>query len=250
MRPAIVESSLRFPFPGWNEGLTTSAPLVLMGTDGVKSWPVRKDGPLEIIPVDLVAAGILIATSATLVGKNKAVYHLATADVNPVMSPRLVAFLGMTSRYKHKHKKSGNKLANLWKAYVETRVVTIEQLKAQRARVHRGLDIIHAALNLLKAILAEQIVRPYLRSLRLTRRQLRQQEQTLDTFLPFMINNNFIFETRNIQAIYQMLTDEDRRRLIWDPENLDWADYWVNIHTKGIEKWIRPVYMKQAAAAA
>src|SRR6185369_8924382 len=30
VRPAIVESSLRFPFPGWNEGFTTSAPLVLM----------------------------------------------------------------------------------------------------------------------------------------------------------------------------------------------------------------------------
>ena len=60
MRPAIVESSMQFPFPGWNEGFTTSAPLVFMGGSGVKGWPVRKDGPLEIIPVDLVAAGILI----------------------------------------------------------------------------------------------------------------------------------------------------------------------------------------------
>src|SRR5205085_5878709 len=51
VRPAIVESSMRFPFPGWNEGFTTSAPLVLMGGSGVKGWPVRKDGPLEIIPV-------------------------------------------------------------------------------------------------------------------------------------------------------------------------------------------------------
>ncbi len=65
VRPAIVESSLRFPFPGWNEGFTTSAPLVLMGGGGVKGWPVRRDGPLEIIPVDLVASGILIVTAAS-----------------------------------------------------------------------------------------------------------------------------------------------------------------------------------------
>ena len=39
-----------------------------------------------------------------------------------------------------------------------------------------------------------------------------------------------------------MLTSEDRKRLSWDPESIDWADYWVNIHTKGIEKWIRPVF--------
>jgi len=88
VRPAIVESSLHFPFAGWNEGFTTSAPLVLMGGDGVKGWPVR-NGPLEIIPVDLVASGILIVTAAVLCGKNKRVYHLASADENPIMLPRL-----------------------------------------------------------------------------------------------------------------------------------------------------------------
>jgi long-chain acyl-CoA synthetase len=242
VRPAIVESSLRFPFAGWNEGFTTSAPLVLMGGEGVKGWPVRKDGPLEIIPVDLVASGILIVTAAVLCGKSKPVYHLASADENPIMLPRLVAFLGMNSRYKHKHKKSGNRLANLWKAYVETQVITVESLQARRARLHRGLDVIHAALTLGKTILGNDKVGPYLKSLRDTRRQIRQQEVTLDKFLPFMFHNSFIFETRNIREAARMLTNEDLKRLHWDPETIDWADYWVNIHTKGIEKWIRPVF--------
>src|SRR5712691_4316743 len=34
VRPAIVESALRFPFPGWNEGFTTSAPLVFLALKG------------------------------------------------------------------------------------------------------------------------------------------------------------------------------------------------------------------------
>lgn len=242
VRPAIVESSLRFPFAGWNEGFTTSAPLVLMGGEGVKGWPVRKDGPLEIIPVDLVASGILIVTAAVLAGKNKTVYHLASADENPIMLPRLVAFLGMNSRYKHKHKKSGSRLANLWKAYVETQVITVESLQARRSRLHRGLDVIHAALTLGKTIIGPDKVGPYLKSLRDTRRQIRQQEVTLDKFLPFMFHNSFIFETRNIRQAAGMLTDEDLTRIQWDPETIDWADYWVNIHTKGIEKWIRPVF--------
>lgn len=242
IRPAIVESSLRFPFPGWNEGFTTSAPLVLMGGEGVKGWPVRKDGPLEIIPVDLVASGILIVTAAILCGKAKPVYHLASADQNPIMLPRLVAFLGMNSRYKHKHKKSGSKLANAWKAYVETQVITVESLQARRARLHRGLDVMHAALTLGKTLLGAARLNPYLKSLRDTRRQIRQQEVTLDKFLPFMFHNSFIFETRNIRETAGMLTNEDLKRVQWDPETIDWADYWVNIHTKGIEKWIRPVF--------
>lgn len=242
VRPAIVESSMEFPFPGWNEGFTTSAPLVLMGGEGVKGWPVRKDGPLEVIPVDLIAQGILIVVAAMLTGKSKRVYHLASADENPIMLPRLVSFLGMNSRYKHKHKKEGNRLANAWKAYVETQVITVESLQARRTRLHRGLDIIHAALTLGKTLLGGQKIDPYLKSLRDTRRQIRAQEITLDKFLPFMFHNSFIFETRNIRETARMLTNEDLKRVRCNPESIDWADYWVNIHTKGIEKWIRPMF--------
>lgn len=245
VRPAIVESSMEFPFPGWNEGFTTSAPLVLMGGGGVKGWPVRKDGPLEIIPVDLVAQGILIVAAAVLCGKNKRVYHLASADENPIMLPRLVAFLGMNSRYKHKHKKEGNRLANAWKAYVETQVITVESLQARRSRLHRGLDVIHAGLTLGKTLLGGKKLDPYLKNLRDTRRQIRAQEITLDKFLPFMFHNSFIFETKNIREAARMLTNEDLKRVNWEPETIDWADYWVNIHTKGIEKWIRPMFAQK-----
>lgn len=250
VRPAIVESSMLFPFPGWNEGFTTSAPLVLMGGEGVKGWPVRKDGPLEVIPVDLVVQGILIVAAALLAGKSSRVYHLASADQNPIMLPRLVSFLGMNSRYKHKHKKSGNRLANAWKAYVETQVITVESLQARRARLHRGLDIIHAALTLGKTLIGAQKIDPYLKSLRDTRRQIRAQEITLDKFLPFMFHNSFIFETRNIRETAARLTNNDLKRITWDPESIDWADYWVNIHTKGIEKWIRPMFTASKKTAS
>ncbi|MGH9452927.1 MAG: SDR family oxidoreductase, partial [Terriglobia bacterium] len=42
VRPAIVESSWKFPFPGWIEGGRTSAPLVLMALDGLREWPARR----------------------------------------------------------------------------------------------------------------------------------------------------------------------------------------------------------------
>ena len=83
---------------------------------------------------------------------------------------------------------------------------------------------------------------PYLKSLRDTRRQIRAQEVTLDKFLPFMFHNSFIFETRNIRETAGMLTNEDLKKIRWNPEIIDWADYWVNIHTKGIERWIRPMF--------
>jgi long-chain acyl-CoA synthetase len=67
-------------------------------------------------------------------------------------------------------------------------------------------------------------------------------------FLPFIVHNSFTFETGNIREAYRMLTSNDQRRLRWDPEDIDWADYWVNVHTKGIETWIRPTFAKQLRA--
>ena len=184
----------------------------------------------------------MIVTAAVLCEKNKTVYHLASADTNPIMLQRLVAFLGMNARYKYKHKKSGNLLTNWRKAYVETRLVTVEELLAKRAGSHSRMDVIHAVLTLAKTLFGDDKVAPYLKKLRDKRRQIRQQEVTLDKFLPFMIHNSFIFETGNIREAAGMLTNEDLKRLQWDPETIDWADYWVNIHTKGIEKWIRPMF--------
>src|SRR6185436_19714467 len=71
IRPAIIEAALRFPFAGWVEGGRTAAPLVLMARSGMRDWPVRRDAPLDVVPVDLVAAAILVASAVLLEGKQE-----------------------------------------------------------------------------------------------------------------------------------------------------------------------------------
>ena len=57
VRPAIVESSIEKPFLGWNEGINTSASLsYLLGTF-FRQLPSNASKCLDLIPVDLVAAG-------------------------------------------------------------------------------------------------------------------------------------------------------------------------------------------------
>src|SRR5207248_9652489 len=85
VRPAIVESALDFPFPGWIEGGRTAAPLVLMALGGMREWPIRRDIPLEVVPVDLVAAAILTVAALHLDGQSERVYQLGSADVNPTI---------------------------------------------------------------------------------------------------------------------------------------------------------------------
>ena len=58
VRPSIVESSQQYPFPGWNEGFTTSAPLVFASLKGQRSLLAREQVILDIIPVDHVAGDV------------------------------------------------------------------------------------------------------------------------------------------------------------------------------------------------
>src|SRR4051794_22271588 len=54
VRPAIVESAVSYPFQGWNEGFTTSAPLVYLGLKGQNVLPVSEKLILDVVPVDYV----------------------------------------------------------------------------------------------------------------------------------------------------------------------------------------------------
>ncbi len=50
VRPAVVESTSHFPFPGWNEGVNTSAPLIFIIRQGGLQIP-GSDNYLDVIPV-------------------------------------------------------------------------------------------------------------------------------------------------------------------------------------------------------
>ncbi len=56
-------------------------------------------------------------------------------------------------------------------------------------------------------------------------------------------DGSLVFEMKNIRSAVGVLAPGDRLKHAWDPEGIDWADYWVNVHTKGIEKWIRPMFV-------
>src|SRR5690606_329808 len=65
VRPAIIESCVAFPEPGWNEGINTSAPLIFAIREGQFQMP-GNDIRLDIVPCDMVATGMLLAMGELL----------------------------------------------------------------------------------------------------------------------------------------------------------------------------------------
>src|SRR5258705_167372 len=104
VRPAIVESSVRYPFPGWNEGFNTTAPLMYLMLKGPRPGPMGEDTALDVIPVDFIASGMLLATAARLAGEHESIYQFGTSDANRISSKRLTELTALAVRAHHRDK--------------------------------------------------------------------------------------------------------------------------------------------------
>ena len=63
-RPSIIASALEQPFKGWTDSISAAGGLTALGAMGVlKYLHIPKPNPFDIIPVDIVSNGILIATA-------------------------------------------------------------------------------------------------------------------------------------------------------------------------------------------
>ncbi len=102
VRPAVIESALRDPFPGWNQGVNTSAPLTYLAGRGYRFYPAKAELVLDVIPVDLAAHAMIPILAALLSRKHKPIYQLCTSDRNPLPMRRLIELTGLSHRREHR----------------------------------------------------------------------------------------------------------------------------------------------------
>ncbi len=245
VRPSIVESALRFPFPGWNEGFTTSAPLAFAGIKGQRGIPAGDKTILDIIPVDLVAGALIAITAHTLQRKDRRVYQLSSGDVNPFVATRSVELVGLYRRRHYRQKESGNGYWNELMARIEPQPIS------RRAYETRSAPVFRQGAKLLKGLIEEVKPKwgaPSLSAL-LTHAETKladveQQASSLhslvDLFLPFIFENRYVFRCDNTRGVFQQLEPADQAKIPWDPEKLDWRNYFLEVHLPGLEKWVFP----------
>jgi long-chain acyl-CoA synthetase len=245
VRPAIVESAVAYPFPGWNEGFTTTAPLAFVTIKGHRSYPSGEKTILDIIPVDYVASGLILATAATLAGENEPVYQLGSSDVNPLTMKRAVELLGLFKRRYFQEREEGYPWLNEVLARLEPVPVTRDRFNARSAPMWKSLA------DRLKDKLDEVRPRwgaPYVSALvdraqgKLQRLSdiARQTDELFQLFMPFIHERVYVFRCDHLRALHARLTLPDRAALPWAPESLDWRHWWLDVHMPGLQKWVFP----------
>ena len=230
VRPSIVESSERTPFTGWNEGINTSGPLsYLLGTN-FRQLPSNERKCLDVIPVDMVTRGMTLIAAALVRRQHAKLYQLATSAINPVNMGRSIELTGLAHR-KHYRRQQG--IEHWLKVKLET--IPVSKLRYERMSIPMQKAVV-SRIN--KAATTLHIGKPPLAK---TERDLERAEKLIDLYEPFILHNQHVFECENARLLSAALPEEEEALFDFAPENIDWWDYWINIHIPALRRWCYPL---------
>ncbi|HNF96299.1 MAG TPA: AMP-binding protein [Pseudomonadota bacterium] len=259
VRPAIVESAMSYPFPGWNEGFNTTAPLIFMVLKGHIQVPASPGTVLDMIPVDMVASATIAATAATLAERNELIYHLGSSDSSPLRMPRAVELTGLYKRRHFREKlehKQGDAVMNRLRSRLES--IPVSKTRYQKLSVPLLRGVAEAASGMIGDALDKMWGMPRLTALGERAREkldetaqlAKQAEGIFDLFFPFVHDNAPIFRADNTRRLFRSLTPHDQTLLRWNPETINWREYMLDVHIPGLEKWIFPSLDEEFQARA
>jgi long-chain acyl-CoA synthetase len=240
VRPAIVESTVRYPFPGWNEGINTSAPLIYSLREGQLQIP-GGDNYLDFIPCDMVAGAMTLSLAELLEGSAPAVYQYASSDSNPCTMRRFFELSGLYKREYWQRTGRGGPIVSYVQAHFEGALVDKQTFERFGPLViSKGLSGMARWLGKAARGPAAPLLEPTKQAIEAFSLQQQKVGEVLSKFVPFTAEYDYVFRCDHTRRANQRLSDEQRAIIGWQPEAIDWRQWFLRVHVPGLEKWVFP----------
>ncbi len=236
-RPAITESAVSFPMPGWNEGLNTSGPLIYFISTWFRHMPAKKDKPLDIVPVDYCCAALMSVAAAMVEGTAGPAYQCATSDANTLTVGRGLELTSLAHRrYYRKHGEDAIERVVLsrW----DGRVVDADhpmRIPNLRKVAQKLSEVLKEVPDSWPESLRKELKKLRSRSDRVDSK-LNVAEKVFDTYKPFVAEYKQRFSCDDLMGL-----DVVEPFFRYEPKRLDWRVYWMEQHVPGLRRWSFPV---------
>jgi nucleoside-diphosphate-sugar epimerase len=223
VRPSIIESTLREPAPGWIEGVKVADAVILAYARGKTSFfPARREGIIDIVPVDLVANAIVLAGAEALSSApGRRIYQCCSGSTNPLALGELIRLLQTES------KRNWRKYDRLFHAEPKHDFRTVGEGTFRFAM--GAFAIGAAAWNGLRRLAGAPAATRALEKLRTTR--------MLALTFAFYAHPRYRFHNAGLLALAARFGEEARRLYPVDARLVDWEDYLCRIHMAGLNRY-------------
>ncbi|MED6205249.1 hypothetical protein PIB30_016042 [Stylosanthes scabra] len=231
LRPAIVTSTFKEPFPGWVEGVRTIDSLgVAYGKGKLTCFLGNINGVVDVvqIPGDMVVNAILVAMVAHAHHPSDNIYHVGSSVRNPVRYTNLQDYGLRYFTAKPWINKDGTPV-KVGKVTVFTNMASF-----------RRYMFIHYLFWLKGLELANSAFCKYFQG---TYQELNRKIQIVmrlvELYRPYLFFNG-IFDDMNTEKLRVAATQGgvETDLFYFDPKVINWDDYFMNTHIPGIVKYI------------
>ncbi|XP_031739692.1 fatty acyl-CoA reductase 2 isoform X2 [Cucumis sativus] len=224
IRPSVIESTFKDPFPGWMEGNRMMDPIVLYyGKGQLTGFLVDPNGVIDVVPADMVVN----ATLAAMARHGRAprpsmnIYHVASSVANPLVFNRLADLL-------HQHYNSSPCLD------VDGTPIRVSSMKlfdsVDDFSEHLWRDAARRCASTPDGKLSKKLEA-------ICKKTVEQLKYLAHIYQPYTFFNGR-FDNSNVQGLMEIMSEEEKREFGFDVENIDWTDYITNVHIPGLRRHV------------
>ncbi len=227
VRPAIVESSLEDPEPGWVEDLKVADPLIVhYGKGRLSNFPIDPGIVLDIVPVDVLNNAVAAVLPQVHGSREMKVYQVASGSQNPVRVGEMVELVYGYFKTSPMQDRYGRPIeVRPWQCISRRRFCWIVALKYKLP-----LSLLKAAVDYLPARWFSR----YRRRVSGMEAMLQRLESLVDIYCGYT-HLDCEFETENTRRLFQALNPEDQKVFNFDVTRIDWRQYIQEIHIPGLK---------------
>ncbi|CAK9314311.1 unnamed protein product [Citrullus colocynthis] len=229
IRPTIVTSTYKEPFPGWVEGVRTIDSLIVGYAKGkLTCFVAGINSIIDLIPADMVVNTIITAIVASkLQPCNQTIYHVGSSTRN---SMRHVDFQRFNYQYFTKKPlmdRDGN-VIKVGKVTVFNNMTNFRRYIAVRYLIFlKGLEIANMAF-------CHSFEDKYVTM----KRKFNLVMRLIELYRPYLFFNA-IFDDTNTERLRKDIQHKDTKEaLFMDPKDINWEDYFLNVHIPGLVKHV------------
>ncbi|KAH6785013.1 hypothetical protein C2S51_037468 [Perilla frutescens var. frutescens] len=228
IRPSVIESTHKEPFPGWMEGNRMMDPIILQyGKGQLTGFLVDPNGALDVVPADMVVNATLAAMAKHgAAGKPEcSIYQVASSVVNPLVFRDLATLL-------HEHFSSSPVMDSTGSPVRVPKMKLFSSMEDFSAHLWR-----HAIKRTGLGALAN-LDGKLSQKLELICRKSVEQAKYLASIYESYTFYGGRFDNSNTKRLMGCMSKEERQQFGFDVENIDWKDYITNVHIPGLRRHV------------
>jgi HAD superfamily hydrolase (TIGR01490 family) len=226
VRPTIIESALKHPYPGWIDGFKVADPLIAAyGRGLLPEFPALADTILDIIPVDYVVNVIVAAAAAPPAAGEPRYFQVSSGIRNPLPFGRMFS---MVRNYFREHP-----LRDAEGAHVQVPAWTYPHSATVERALRRRELVVDVADRAVGRMPANDHTRRWISGLHRARRDLATLRKFTELYQPYT-QTEVVFDDTNTRALHDALPADRRGADGFDVTEIDWSYYLETVHIPGV----------------